>query len=66
MVRVIYVYVDTVFGFYVFVFYKLLSWMFHHNCLDTCYFECLICMCFAFWYLHLFSTTEHLSHGKVL
>ena len=39
MVGVIYVYVDTVFGFHVF---KLLCWMFQHDCLDTCCFECLI------------------------
>ena len=38
-----------------------------HNCLDTCCFECLIiCLCFVFLYLHLFSTTEHVSHGKAL
>ena len=34
--------------------------------LDTYYFECLICICFVFLYLNLFSTTEHVSHGKVL
>ena len=27
-------------------------------------FECLICMCFVFLYLHLFSAAEHASHGK--
>ena len=26
----------------------LLSWMFEHDCLDTCCFGCLICMCFIF------------------
>ena len=40
MVGVIYVYVDTIF------FLKLLSWMLQHDCLDTCCFGCLICMCF--------------------
>ena len=44
----------------------MLSWMFQHDYLDTCCFECLICMCFVFSYLHLFSATEHVSHGKVL
>ena len=29
-------------------------------------FECLICMRFLFLYLHLFSTIEHVSHGKAL
>ena len=47
-------------------FFKLLSWMFQHDCLDTCCFECLICMCFVFLYLPLFITTEHVSHGKAL
>ena len=29
-------------------------------------FECLICMCLVFLYLHLFSAIEHVSHGKAL
>ena len=45
--------------------FKLLSWMFQHDCLDTCCFEC-ICMCFVLSYLHLFIATEHVSHGKAL
>ena len=65
MVGVIFVYVDTVFGFYGYSFFKL-SWMFQHDYLDTCCFECLICMCFVFLYLHLFSPAEHVSHGKAL
>ena len=40
--------------------------MFQHDCLDTYCFECLICMCLVFLYLHLFSATEHVSHGKAL
>ena len=28
--------------------------------------ECLVCMRFLFLYLHLFSATEHVSHGKAL
>ena len=69
MVGVIFVYVDMVFGFYgvLFVCFLLMfSWMFQHDYLDTCCSECLICMCFAFVYLHLFSATEHVSHGKAL
>ena len=42
------------------------AWMFQHDCLDTCFLECLICMCFVFLYLHLLSAFEHVSHGKVL
>ena len=48
----------------------LLSWMFEYDYLDTCCFGCLIIiviyMCFAILYLHLFSATEHVSHGKAL
>ena len=44
----------------------LLSWMFQHDYFDTCCFECLLCMCFVFWYLHLFRVIEHVSHGKAL
>ena len=44
----------------------LLNWMFEHDCLDTCCFGCLTCMCFVFLYLHLFSAVEHVSHGKTL
>ena len=29
-------------------------------------FGCLICMRFLFFYLHLFSAIEHVSHGKAL
>ena len=43
-----------------------LSWMFEYDCLDTCCFGCLICMCFVFLYLHLFGAAEQVSHGKVL
>ena len=50
----------------VWVFFFMLSWMFQHDYLDTYCFECLICMCFVFLYLHLFSAIEHVSHGKML
>ena len=29
-----------------------LTRVFEYDCLGTCCFMCLICMCFAFWYLH--------------
>ena len=47
-------------------FFLMLSWMFQHDCLDTRCFECLICKCFVFSYLPLFSAIEHVSYGKVL
>ena len=43
----------------------LLSWMFEQDCLGTC-FGCLVCTCFVFLYLHLFSAMEHVPHGKAL
>ena len=61
----VFVYVDTVYGF-LWVFFFMLSWMFQHDYLDTYCFECLICMCFVFLYLHLFSAVDHVSHGKAL
>ena len=64
MVEVMCVRVDTKFGFSG-LFYCLVQYN-QHDCLDTCCFECPICMCFAFLYLPLFSATEHVSHGKAL
>ena len=53
---------------WVFFFYfhssLLLSWMFEHDCLDTCCFGCLICMHFSF--MSLYCATECVSHGKAL
>ena len=48
MVGIIYVYVDTGFGFYgyFFSFFKLLSWMFEYDCLETC--------CFWVSYMYVF------------
>ena len=76
LVRITYVYIDTVFGFYgyfffvyLFFFYYpslLLSWMLEHDCLDICCFGCLICMCCVFLHLRLFHAIEHVSHGKEL
>ena len=65
MVGITCVYVDMVFGFYV-NFFSLLIWMFAHDYLDSCCFVCLICTCFVLLYLHVFSTVEHVSHGKAL
>ena len=66
-----YVYVDTIFAFMGTLFFPLypsllLSWMFEHDCLDTCCIWCLICKGFVFFYLHLSSAAEHVSHGKAL
>ena len=65
MAGVIFVYIDTVYGSYGYSFF-MLSWMFQHDYVDAYCFECLICMCFVLLYLHLFSTNEHVSHGKAL
>ena len=52
--------------FFVFLFVCLFTPSFLHDCLDTCCFGCLICMCFVFLYLHLLRAIEHASHGKAL
>ena len=65
MVGVIFVYFDTVHGFYGYSFLCLVG-CFRHDYLDTYCFGCLLCMCFVFLYLHLFSAIEHVSHGKAL
>ena len=51
---------------YIILFVFMLSWMFQHDYLDICCFEFLKCICFVFWYLHLCSAIEYVSHGKVL
>ena len=54
-------------GTFYFVYQSLLlSWVLEHDCLDTYSFGCLICMYFAFLYLHLFRGIEHISYGKAL
>ena len=65
MVRITYVYIDTVFVLFSYGYFFLFKYpplllcrMFEHEYLDTC--------CFTFLYLHLFSATEHVSHGKTL
>ena len=56
MVRITFMYIDTIFVFYGYIDFKkkkkslLLSLMFEHDCLDTCCFGCLVCMCFVFLY----------------
>ena len=65
MLGIVFVYIDTVYGF-LWVFFFMLNWMFQHDYLDTYSLECLICMCFVFLYLHLFSATKHVSHEKAL
>ena len=64
VVGVIFVYVDSVYGFYGYSFLCLVG-CFSMN-FDTYCFECLICMCFVFLYLRLFSAIEHVLHGKTL
>ena len=51
-------------GFYGYSFF-MLSWMFRHDHLDTYYFECLMHV-FCIFVFALFSTIEHVSHGKAL
>ena len=59
-------FLSTLIQYMDFMGFFMLSWMFQHNYLGTYCFECLICMCFVFLYLHLFSAIEHVSHGKAL
>ena len=72
MVRITFVHIDTIFSFngYIFSFFFVpiftLSSTFEHNCVDTFRFGCLICMCFVYLCLKLFSAIEHVSRGKVL
>ena len=61
-----FMYVDTVYGSYGYPFLYLVGCFSMNDYLDTYCFECLICMCFVFLYLHLFSVIEHVSHGKAL
>ena len=57
MVGVIHVYVETVFGFYV-------SCCFFFHCSVGCF--SMIVWTPVLSVLHLFSATEHVSHGKAL
>ena len=58
-------YFDAVFGFYGYSFLCLVG-CFSMIIWTPAVFECLICMCFVFLYLHLFSAIEHVSHGNAL
>ena len=58
-------YVDTAYGFYRYSFSCLVGCFSMIN-LDTYCFECLLCMCFVFLDLHLFSANKHVSHGTAL
>ena len=54
-------------GYLVFFFFFLIYCFvgcFERECLGICCFKCLVCMCFVFLYLHLFSAIEHISHGR--
>ena len=44
----------------------LRSWMFEHDCLNTCAVLGVLQASFVYLYLYLFSEIEHVSHGKVL
>ena len=71
MVGITHVYIDTLFVFYGYIFFKPIYLYCLVGCLSMivwthAVFGCLICMCFVFLYLHLFSTIEHVSHGKAL
>ena len=63
MVGVVFVYFDTVYEYSFLCLagcFSMIIWT------PTVCFECLICMCFVFLYLHPFSAIEHVSHGKAL
>ena len=49
MVGAINVYVDTVYLGFVVHFFSLYSWMFQHDYLDACCFECLYACVFVFF-----------------
>ena len=77
-VGIAYVYIDTIFCvlgtffFFLFFFFNthlycfFLARYFEHDFLDTGCLGHLICMCFTFSYLHVFSAIEHVSRGKAL
>ena len=62
MVGVIFVYVDTVYGFYGYSFLCLVgcfSMIIWTSTVLSVFYVCVL-------YLHLFSAVEHVSHGKAL
>ena len=69
MVRITYVYIDTVFGSYgtfllthLYCLVGCLNMMVWTNAVLGVLDACVL----TFLYLHLFSATEHVSHGKAL
>ena len=64
MVGVVFVYVDTVYGF-LWVFFLCLVGCFSMIIWTPTVLSVLYA-CFVFLYLHLFSAIEHVSHGKAL
>ena len=73
MVDVIFVYADTVFGFYGYSFLLLVgcfSMIIWTLAVLSVLHACALCFWFFFLllllYLHLFSAIEHVSHGKAL
>ena len=66
MVGITCVFIDTIFGFYGYFFFYpslLLSWMFEHDCVDTCCFwvSYMHGLSVVFVYLHLISPSGHVS-----
>ena len=72
MVGITYVYIDIICTFCRYI--DFFFFFTHLYCLAGCLSMIVwihavlsvLCMCFIVLYLHLFSTVEHVSHGKVL
>ena len=64
MVGVIFVYIDTVHTFYGYSFLCLTGCSSMIIWTPTVF--SVLYACFVFLYVHLFSATEHVSHGKAL
>ena len=62
----IFVYADTVFGFYGYSFFLRLVGCFSMIIWTPAVLSVLYAYVLYFLYLHLFSATEHVSHGKAL
>ena len=65
MVGIIFVYADTVFGFYGYSFLYLVG-CFSMTIWTPALLSVLYACVLYFLYLHLFSVMENVSHGKVL
>ena len=69
MVGIIYVYIDTVFGYYgSFLFLLLFVFCYLIGCLSMIVWTPAVLgvLSACVLYLHLFSAIEHVSHGKTL